>query len=117
MKFERFIQKHLGTPWCGLSSPPGDHLNKEVMDMGTRKVFYFLNDGMEFWIGYPEKWLTHMRSENALKMAWVILWRYWVCETWFGLRRKIWYWALFRIVNSYPKINDLGELAPPNTKE
>jgi len=53
------------------------------------------NDGFELWIGYRNAgWQHHSRAEHARRLAWFILWDWWIVSTWFGLKRKIWYWAL-----------------------
>lgn len=53
------------------------------------------NDGFEVWIGYRNAgWLHFHKAEHARRLAWFILWDWWIVATWCGLKRKIWYWAL-----------------------
>jgi hypothetical protein len=57
------------------------------------------NDGFELWIGYTHGgWLAHFRQSDARRLAWLILWDWWVVSTWCELKRRIWYWALRRRV-------------------
>lgn len=93
------IYERLGEDWGGFPNPPGDHLGIDL-PMGDstnprdRYVVRTNNDGFELWIGYPDKWLWHCSAHEARKVAWFVLWRWWGVGTWFGLRRKLWYWAL-----------------------
>src|SRR5512139_3216821 len=50
----------------------------------------YCNDGFELWLGYRTKWLAHYRAEDARRLAWFILWTWWVKGTWCGLKRWIW---------------------------
>jgi hypothetical protein len=52
------------------------------------------NDGFELWLGYPHKWHAFYRSDHARRLAWFILWEWWIKGTWCGLKRNLWYWAL-----------------------
>lgn len=82
---------------------PGDRLWHEFGPMdGDRPMFVAStsNDGYELWLSYTlEKgYLAHYRMEEARRLAWIILWHWWGVSTWFGLKRKIWYWSLSRQV-------------------
>lgn len=92
-----------GPEYC---TPPGDWLRLEFGEMdGDLPMHYAgtLNDGSELWLAYNHggKWLAHYRAEYARELAWFILWDWWAKATWFGLKRKIWYWALHIEVESY----------------
>ena len=53
------------------------------------------NDGFELWIAYRNgKWLFHCRHDAARRLAWFVLWDWWIISTWCGLKRRIWYWVL-----------------------
>jgi hypothetical protein len=56
-----------------------------------------LNDGFELWLGYRHQWLFTCRAADARRLAWFVLWRWWVVGTWCGLRRWLWYRALRRV--------------------
>lgn len=97
-KFADWVFEHLagGPEYC---TPPGDWLAHEFGQEDDGKPMYTaytLNDGYELWIAYSHggKWLVHFRFEDALQLARFIIWDWWVKETWCGLKRKIWYWAL-----------------------
>ncbi len=57
------------------------------------------NDGFELWLGDPWGWHTFYKAKDARRLAWFILWSWWARGTWFGLKRKIWYKALYRKVS------------------
>ena len=83
----------------GGESPPGDwmrHRFGEIDDDGKPMyVAHTSNDGFEIWIAYNDgDWLVHFNAETARDLAKFILWNWWGKATWFGLKRRIWYWAL-----------------------
>lgn len=93
------VYERLGEEWGGNASPPGDHLGIDLPMRGSthrddRYVVRTNNDGFELWIGTPHEWYWHCSAADARKVAWFVLWRWWGVGTWFGLRRKLWYWAL-----------------------
>jgi hypothetical protein len=78
---------------------PGDWLKHEFGELDDKKPIYVAhtsNDGHEIWIAYNNggKWLVYFDQKTARDLAWFILWNWWGKSTWFGLRRKLWYWAL-----------------------
>lgn len=80
---------------------PGDWLRYEFgeIDPDNDKPMYVAhtsNDGFELWLAYNDggKWLTWYPAPAARQLAWFILWHWWGKSTWFGLKRKLWYWAL-----------------------
>ncbi len=93
----------LGHEWAGSTVPPGDHLNMRLRDYGRddrgREVYYVAatsNDGFDLWLGKSYEWDTFMSAPEARRLALFILWRWWARGTWFGLRRRLWYWLLRR---------------------
>ena len=99
MNVENWLYRNLGGEWCGNVCPPGDNENIRWVDNGCERVACILNDGFEIGIGSPSKWFVLIRRENALRLAWFILWTWMIRWEWFGLRRKLWYWLLFRRCN------------------
>ena len=95
----------------GQPGPPGDGLSirvgePEMHDGGVVKPPYVVmtdNDGFELWIGADHKWYWHCRWPEAWRIAVFILWTWWARGTWFGLRRRLWYWALSRRVQRRPR--------------
>lgn len=89
-------------------SPPGDWLsfNFGMMD-GDEHIHYARtsNDGFEIWLGSPGVgWKAFYRMPDALALARFILWDWWIVATWCGLRRKIWYFFLHRVVARYKRV-------------
>lgn len=84
------LSEQKGSEW----TVPGDQIKMYADDRGASMVFSFQEDGGQFWIGYPDKWLTSMRARLAVRVALWILWRYWIIGTWCGLRRRIYFRAL-----------------------
>jgi hypothetical protein len=68
----------------------------------TYPVVHVSEDAFTLWIGSQDEWAFHMSRTEARKVAWFILWRWWIVGEWFGLRRAVWYWALRRIVDVKP---------------
>lgn len=91
-----WIYEHLGTEWCGKAGPPGDKWRIDFGPDAYPSLAVLNNDGTELWLGMAYEWHTHMSRKQARQLAWWLL----RCEValWFGLRRKVWYWALFRRV-------------------
>jgi hypothetical protein len=96
---------------------PGDQLKLEFgehdPDPGPkhdRPMFTAVtsNDGYELWIAYTGgKWLVHFRKEYARQLAWFIIWDWWAKATWFGIKRKIWYWSNKQVLYSMnPKLKE-----------
>lgn len=98
-KIEDWVYKHLATEWCGGEHPPGDHETTYFKDPSWPEVACWLNDGSELWLGTKHDWHTHMIRKNARQLAFFIIWS--DVKIWFGLRRKIWYWALHKKVNRF----------------
>lgn len=83
--------------------PPGDRLYYQFGEIDDGKLMYTAstgNDGFEIWLSYTWEngYQAHYRAEAARQLAWFILWRWWGLSTWFGLKRRIWYWSLSRLV-------------------
>lgn len=100
MKLSNWIYNRLGEDWGGNPSPPGSTQEFEFGEIdGDRpmhKAVTYCNDGHDLWLCYNHdgKWLAHYRAPDARRLAWFILWDWWAIGTWFGVKRKIWYWAL-----------------------
>lgn len=105
------IYEKLGTDFGGSPSPPAAHyslyfggkIENHRATTDPEMVAQVLNDGFDLYVGYPSKWLISMKEINSRKLAWFIIWTWWIKGTWFGLRRVIWYWALHRKVEKNNK--------------
>ena len=79
-------------------TPPGSRGHLEFGgDDGDGKQMYvamFGNDGFEIMLGTPHRWHVFYSAREARRLAWFILWHWWAKATWFGIRRRIWYWSL-----------------------
>ena len=91
-RIANLIYNHLGTDWCGSPHPPGDHWRIDFGPDSYPEIAVWNNDGFELWLGMKYEWHTHMPRSQARRLAWFILWS--DVRLWFGLRRKLWYWAL-----------------------
>lgn len=106
------IYKSLGTDFGGSPSPPaatytlyfGGKIKNGKAPADPEMVAQVLNDGFDLYVGYPSEWLINMKETGARKLAWFIIWTWWIKGTWFGLRRVIWYWALHRRVEKTNKL-------------
>ena len=59
------------------------------------------NDGHELWLSFANKWIVYYEARDARRLAWFILWDWWIVSTWCGLKRRIYYWALSSHVRSF----------------
>jgi hypothetical protein len=99
LRLSNWIYEHLGDRWCGSAVPPGDHRN---LPFGHKMVAYVFDDGGWLHIGWRDEMMANrITAADARKVAVFILWDWWALGTWFGLKRKLWYWALHRKVGSY----------------
>lgn len=96
-----WVYHHLGSEWGGTPHPPGDQWRLDFGPDTYPEIAVWKNDGSELWLGLKRGWHTHMPRSQARQLAVHILW----CDVrlWFGLRRKLWYWALRRRVAQHYK--------------
>jgi len=74
--------------------PPGSRCELIFGDEGLDIATFDVNDGFELWLGSPNKWYRFYSGKEARQLAWFVLWTWWVKATWFGFKRKLWYWGL-----------------------
>jgi hypothetical protein len=109
-----WIYRNLADSWGGSESPPGSNQVLEFGELDEGKPMHtattYNNDGHELWIAYTNwgKWQFHCRAEDARRLAWFILWTWWAKGTWFGLKRRLWYWALHIKVEGYKSLAKLN---------
>ena len=105
IKLAYLIHHKLGDEYGGSPSPPGSGQRLEFGEKDNGKHVHYAttynNDGFELWLGNDLGWNVFYRAEYARQLAWFILWTWWAKGTWFGLKRRIWYWSLGIIVESY----------------
>jgi hypothetical protein len=100
VKIAEWIYRNLADEWGGNESPPGTSPRLEFgePDPDTGKPPYlattYNNDGFELWLHWGGGWAGFYRAKEARRLAWFILWDWWAKSTWFGLKRKLWYWGL-----------------------
>jgi hypothetical protein len=112
MKIAKWIHKNLGDEWGGTPGPPGvlAELDFGGLDTDGRSMFVartYPDDGFNLWLGTHDKWHVFYSAPEARRLAWFILWTWWIKGTWFDLKRKIWYYALHLIVEESNKYFDL----------
>ena len=96
----RFFYYRLGEDHGGNAAPPGStqQLRFGEIDPDDGKPPYVAttdnNDGFELWLGTMHTWHVFYKAPEARRLAWFILWTWWIRGTWCGLKRRIWYWAL-----------------------
>ena len=103
-KFANWVYEHFGDKfWDDSPCPPGSMQTLRLKTgEGTGEITHVFSfegtDGHEMYIGYPDKWLYSVPSGMVPKLAWFLLWEWWIKATWFGLKKKIWFTALHEIV-------------------
>ena len=51
-------------------------------------------DAIEIVHGKQELLAFSTTPTNALRLAWFLVWSWWVCATWCGVKLRLWRWAL-----------------------
>jgi len=92
--------KWLGDQLCGSPVPPGSTQHLDFIDkMGLDwHISTSSNDGFWLSIGYGGETKVDFWDNDARRVAWFILWKWWAKSTWFGLKRALWYRLLHRRV-------------------
>ena len=114
LKISKWLHNKLGPDFGGTPSPPGSECQLDFGELdgdtndpdGMRPMYVartYADDGATLWLGTWHKWHVFYRAKDARRLALFILWNWWAKSTWFGLKRKIWYWALHNIVEDYGK--------------
>ena len=94
----RTLYRLLGSHACGNTVAPCDWM---VMSGGVSEVYPCVNvseDACTLWAGTPDEWGFHLSRTEARRLAWFVLWRWWIVGEWFGLRRWLWFFALRRML-------------------
>ena len=100
MSIEDKLAHLLSDQWCGNDYPPGSE--KQILFTESwPDIANIHNDGSELWIGTMHEWHTHMNRHDAHRLAWFILWTWWIRGEWLGLKRMLWYKLLFRRVRRH----------------
>lgn len=100
-RLERFIFRYCSGNPAEYCVPPGSECRLEFGEPDEGRPMFtattYNNDGHEVWIAYTRgRWLVHFGRKEAIRLAWFILWDWWIVATWCGLKRRLWYWSLRR---------------------
>lgn len=94
----QWVYCRLGDDYGGSPSPPGVVCHLEFGgcddDGLPTEIATTNNDGFELWLGWRSEWHVFYKAKDARRLAWFILWTWWVKGTWCGLKRWLWYRAL-----------------------
>lgn len=75
-------------------SPPGHDLALRQVELDGQEVTVMARgDAIEVFYGRKDISSFSMSPRVAIRLAWFILWRWFVNETLFGLRSRAWFWA------------------------
>lgn len=88
--------------WMGGNpNPPSDCLEGQIDAMCGEPIYdvRIVEDGNRLVASYAypngsEQF--QIRRGEAMQLAWFILWEWWAKARWFGLKDRLWYWALSR---------------------
>ena len=104
MDFSGKVMHLFGDDHGGNSTPPGSTATVKLHEYPEERDYYsahIIDGGL--WLGTAHKWHTSMSQEDAIKLAWFVLWRWNARGRWFGLKYRIWRWALYRHVEGFQK--------------
>lgn len=116
-KLAKLLFNLLGPDHGGTPSPPGVECSLAFGDADPgdnnrpMHVASVGNDGFELWLGGYHHWDVFYRAKDARKLAWFILWTWWAKSTWFGIKRRLWYWSLRQ------EVEKMREWKRPETDE
>lgn len=51
---------------------------------------------LDLWFGRRTFVSHHISARHAVRLGWWLLWTYWVCGLWCGLKAVLWTWAVER---------------------
>lgn len=75
-----------GSIGIAMVEPDGSQVG--VIAQGDSIVLYYGKDAVTG---------LSLTPTSMLRVAWFSIWTWWVCSTWFGIRTRIWQWAVMRI--------------------
>lgn len=94
------IHGWLGHDWgAGNAGVPANHLSWR----GRSVQAFTGNDAFTLNLHHPDSMQvsTQIDRRDVAGLVWFLVWRWWIVGEWCGVRRRVWYWALSRIVRSY----------------
>lgn len=79
----------------GKTRPPGGTTGIVLVEPnGSTTAVLCGGDAVEVIHGKRELLTFSTTPANALRLAWFLVWTWWVKATWFGLKLRLWSWAL-----------------------
>lgn len=78
------------------AGPGGEPCARWVEPDGGEVAIVVRGDAADVYYGREEIRSLSITPATALRLAWFILWRWWVRAGWCGLRLRLWHWALAR---------------------
>lgn len=81
------------------AAPPGTGRAARFVDFDGQEMTVVAEpDAVEVYYGRAEFRGFAVSHRMAVRLAWFLLWRYWVVSTWCGLRTFLWRWSAGVIV-------------------
>lgn len=107
------LMRLAGDDFGGSPCAPGDQASVHLRDYpdGDYYVASVSEDAGTLWLGYRDKYSTLLGRNEALKLARFIVWRWWIRGEWFGLRRRVYFWALRRNIAQWRARNRRADVA------
>ena len=96
----------MNNDYCGNDDIPAAHLTLRIPTEDDYRAYSVRDDGFSIFMGYSREWHWSMHRSEARRVAWFILWRWFVVGEWCGLRR----WLYYRALRSY--VDTLWEVQP-----
>lgn len=99
MNFPLWLSKHLVVQdrTTGVLHPPGGNQAATWRQPdGADLTIIARGDALDLYIGRRDIYNITVTPQVAVKLAWWIL--TWWARGWFGLKLKLWFWSLGRIV-------------------
>lgn len=94
MWIAKALRNMLGATFEGALLPPASTLGVQCKEVdGTDIVILTQGESVDFISGRDEYSIVSMSGRTALRLAWFLLWRYWLRGTWCGIKLHLWSWA------------------------
>ncbi len=91
----RWLSKRIGIEKDGLIRPPTSNLGIRLREPDESElVLLSEGDSFDLIAGKGEFTVIQVTPKTAMKLAWFILWRWWVLGTWMGWKTSAWNWCV-----------------------
>jgi hypothetical protein len=94
-RFAAWVSQRLVVRDGNAIRPPSAKLAWSHLELdGSRLTVVSRGDAFDLFYGRTRPVVLSITPKAALRLAWFILWRWWVLGTFCGLKTRLWNWSL-----------------------